>query len=243
MGKLAFHSAPAAFDRRSFLGSAAGVALTACAASALDLLAGPASAKNWRGFVGCIKPRANGSALAQMISMLPEGIGVAPLFLNFVEGTREELQEQLRHLRAEHRLSRSQRCDLIDIEGAPPFMLLGPDGEAKLLRRLEGEVQDRHVHLLAEPGERAAGVEDQEILGVTAFKPDMNKTVRQVFRGLRHRCRRHGRDGRYVQVDRPTSPAEAIYSFIKKTFLQQTGADAIYILGSGFDACCGIDLR
>ena len=31
-------------------------------------------------------------------------------------------------------------------------------------------------------------------------------------------------------------PAEAIYSFIKKKFLEHAGADAIYILGSPLDA-------
>jgi maleate cis-trans isomerase len=31
-------------------------------------------------------------------------------------------------------------------------------------------------------------------------------------------------------------PAEAIYSFIKKKFLEHTGADAVYILGSPLDA-------
>jgi maleate cis-trans isomerase len=31
-------------------------------------------------------------------------------------------------------------------------------------------------------------------------------------------------------------PAEAIYNFIKKKFLQHPGADAVYILGSGLGA-------
>ena len=31
-------------------------------------------------------------------------------------------------------------------------------------------------------------------------------------------------------------PAEAMYSFIKRAFLDHTGADAIYILGSPWDA-------
>jgi maleate cis-trans isomerase len=34
----------------------------------------------------------------------------------------------------------------------------------------------------------------------------------------------------------PDVPADAIYSFIKKKFLEHTGADAIYILGSALDA-------
>jgi hypothetical protein len=40
--------------------------------------------------VGCVKPRANDSALVDMIRLLPVGIGVAPVYLNFAQGTREE---------------------------------------------------------------------------------------------------------------------------------------------------------
>ena len=37
--------------------------------------AGAANAANWRGFVGCIKPSAQGSSLVDMIKLLPDGIG------------------------------------------------------------------------------------------------------------------------------------------------------------------------
>jgi maleate cis-trans isomerase len=235
MGKLAFHSAPAAFDRRSFLGSAAGVALTACAAPALDLLAGPASAKNWRGFVGCIKPRANDSALAEMIRLLPEGIGVAPVYLNFVEGTREELQNSYATYEKNIAYLASQRCDLIDIEGAPPFMLLGPDGEAKLVDGWKEKYKTDMFTSSQNQVNVLRALKIKKILGVTAFKPDMNKTYAKYFEdcgiGV---AAMEGMDVTFKSI--PDVPAEAIYSFIKKTFLRQTGADAIYILGSAFDA-------
>ena len=87
MGGLASHSP---FTRRSFMRSAAGAGLCGAAGSVLDLIAGPASAANYRGVVGDIKPRATDSGLVDMIRLLPEGIGVIPVFLNLSQGTREE---------------------------------------------------------------------------------------------------------------------------------------------------------
>jgi hypothetical protein len=92
MGTLASHSACGIFGRRSLMRGAACAGLCAAAAPALNLLAAPAEASNWRGLVGDIKPRATDSSLVEMIKLLPAGIGVAPVFLNFAEGTREELQ-------------------------------------------------------------------------------------------------------------------------------------------------------
>ncbi len=37
---------------------------------------------SWRGVVGCIKPTLRPGGLEELIRMLPEGIGVLPLFLN-----------------------------------------------------------------------------------------------------------------------------------------------------------------
>jgi hypothetical protein len=91
MGQLALHCASGILGRRSFMCNAACAGLCA-AAPTLSWLAGPARAANWRGVVGCVKPRANDSALADMIRLLPVGIGVAPVYLNFAEATREEFQ-------------------------------------------------------------------------------------------------------------------------------------------------------
>jgi hypothetical protein len=90
MGQHALHCASGFLGRRSFMRSAACAGL--CAAAPLNWLTGPAKAANWRGLVGCVKPRANDSALVDMIRLLPVGIGVAPVYLNFAEATREEFQ-------------------------------------------------------------------------------------------------------------------------------------------------------
>jgi maleate cis-trans isomerase len=68
-----------------------------------------------------------------MIRLLPRGIDVAAVYLNLAEGTREEMQNSYATYEKNVAYLASQRCDIISIEGAPPFMLLGPDEEAKLL--------------------------------------------------------------------------------------------------------------
>ena len=130
MGTLASHSP---FTRRSFMLSAAGAGLCAAASSALNLVAGPANASNYRGVVGDIKPRATDSSLVDMIRLLPEGIGVIPVYLNLTEGTREEYGSSYGTYEKLIAYLAAQKCNVISIEGAPPFMLLGPDGEAKMV--------------------------------------------------------------------------------------------------------------
>ena len=47
---------------------------------------------SWRGVVGCIKPTLRPGGLEELIRILPDGIGVLPLFLNIREGTTEEFK-------------------------------------------------------------------------------------------------------------------------------------------------------
>src|SRR5207247_6708305 len=133
MDKVASHSTGGILERRSFMRGAACAGLCGAAAPALDWLAAPANAATWRGFVGCIKPSARGSSLVDMIRLLPVGIGVAAVYLNLVERSREEFRSSYANYENNVAYLASQRCDTISIEGAPPFMILGPDGEARLV--------------------------------------------------------------------------------------------------------------
>src|SRR3954462_7781332 len=75
------------FTRRFLLKTATGAAM---AGLPLALSAPSAKASNYRGVVGNIKPRATDSSLVDMIRLLPEGIGVIPVYLNLTTGSREE---------------------------------------------------------------------------------------------------------------------------------------------------------
>ena len=217
--------------RRSFLRG------TACAAAApvLDLLAGPAAAGNFRGVVGCIKPRAGDPSLVQMIRMLPPGIGIVPVYLNLAEGTREELSRSYDTYEKNISYLAGVHCDLISMEGAPAFMILGPQGEAQ---KVDGWKQKYKIDMFTSSQNQVnvlRAMKAKKILGITAFGAEMNKSYAKYFEdcgiGV---VAMEGIDVSFKGI--PEVPSDDIYRFIKKQVLAHAGMDAIYILGSGLDA-------
>jgi maleate cis-trans isomerase len=126
-------------------------------------------------------------------------------------------------------------CDLISIEGAPPFMILGPAGEAQ---KVDGWKQKYKLDMFTSSQNQVnvlRAMKIKKILGITAFGADLNKSYAKYFEdcgiGV---VAMEGIDVSFKGI--PDLPSEAIYTFIKKKFLAHTGMDAIYILGSGLDA-------
>lgn len=235
MGELSSRSASGVLGRRSFMRNATCAGLYFAAAPALDFLTAPANASNWRGLVGCIKPRAGDASLSEMIRLLPLGIGVAVVYLNLSEGSREELQNSYVNYEKNIAYLASQHCDTISIEGAPPFMILGPDGEAKLV---DGWGQKYKTDMFTSSQNQInvlRAMKIKKIFGVAPFGPDLTKSYTKYFEdcgiGV---VTMESIDVSFDAI--PDLPSEAIYSLIKKKFLAQTGADAIYILGSSLDA-------
>jgi len=74
----------------------------------------------------------------------------------------------------------------------------------------------------------------KKIFGFTPFGADLNNSYAKYFAdygiGV---LAMEGMDVSYLSL--PDVPPEAIYSLIKKKFLDHMGADAIYILGSPWD--------
>jgi len=226
MGRLA--SLNEMFARRSFLRTTACAALCSIAPAAN---AGP----NWRGLVGCIKPTVNNSSLVEMIRLLPAGIGVVPVFLNYGEGTREEFQNSYANYEKNIAYLASLHCDTISIEGAPPFMILGPDGASKLI---DGWSQKCKIDMFTSSQNQVnvlRAMKIKKILGVTPFGADLNKSYADYFEasgiGV---VAMEGIEVAFRAIQ--DVPSEVIYSFIKKKFLEYRGGDAIYILGSPLDA-------
>ena len=207
----------------------------AASAAALAALVPPALAANFRGVVGCLKPRAGDPSLADMIRMLPRGIGIIPAYLDLQEGTREELSNAFPIYEKNIDYLAKHHCDLISIEGAPPFMLLGPEGETKLV---EGWKQKYKTDMFTSSQNQVnvlRALKIKKILGITAFKDDLNKSYAKYFEdcgiGV---VAMAGIDVAFANI--PEVPAESIYKFIKQQVLKTKGIDGIYILGSGLDA-------
>jgi maleate cis-trans isomerase len=221
--------------RRSFLRGAGRATLTVAAAPALSLLGGAAPVPNARRVVGCIKPRPESTSLTELKQLLPSEIELVPLYLNVAYGTREEFSNAFpiyeRHLTT----LAAQRCDLISIEGAPPFMLIGREAETRMVdawKRKYGidmfTSAQNQVNVL-----RAIGA--SRILGITSFGADINRSYAKYFEdsGITV-VAMEGMDVPFGSISE--TPPETIYSFISTKFRERRGVEAIYILGSGMRA-------
>src|SRR5437660_5015443 len=92
---------------------------------------------SWRGVVGMINPTMRPGVTEEVIRLLPEGIGLIPLFLNVRRGTRDEFDKMMPAYETQVALLAEQACDLIHPVGAPPFMVLGRKAETKLVASWE----------------------------------------------------------------------------------------------------------
>jgi maleate isomerase len=188
---------------------------------------------SWRGVVGMINPTMRPGVTEEVIRLLPEGIGLIPLFLNVRRGTEDEFEtmmpayEKLVAVLAEH------GCDLIHPHGAPPFMVQGRKREAEIVKRWEKKyktpimtVAQNHVNALN-------AFRAKSIVGATYFPPKLNAVFTKYFRDAGFTVR--SMDGIDVPFDKVQELAsQQVYAHIKKSFLKAKGADAIYMLGSGW---------
>ncbi len=91
----------------------------------------------WRGMVGIIKPTKGSGSLVELIKMLPDGIGVIPLFNNVRHGKIEEFQQAIPAYEEKIAELADDKVDLIHPAGTPPFMLLGYKSEAEIIAKWE----------------------------------------------------------------------------------------------------------
>ena len=196
---------------------------------------------SWRGMIGCIKPTMRPGSLEELIRMLPEGIGVIPLFLEVKRGTQEELTNAVNAFEPLIAKLAEQGVDIVLPEGAPPFMLLGQKGEAELVAKWEKTYKTQvftsgtnHTRAL-----RALGV--KRFVGASYFGGKINDVFARYFVDAGFDVL--GMEGIDVDFDdvNKLSP-ENVYAHIKKVFLKHRGAEAIYLLGSGWRVLPVIDL-
>jgi maleate cis-trans isomerase len=196
---------------------------------------------SWRGVLGCIKPTMRPGSLEELIRMLPEGIGVIPLFLNIREGTTSEFKRAVTPYEPLIAQLAESGCDLVHPEGAPPFMLLGHKGEAELLRKWEKTYKvplftsgTNHVRALK-------ALKARRFVGATYFGGPINDLFGKYF--VEAGFDVLGMEGiatPFEQIGQMSS--EQVYAHVKQAFLKHRGAEAIYLLGSGWRVLPVIDL-
>ena len=184
------------------------------------------------GVVGLVNPTMRPGPTEELIRLLPEGIGVIPLFLNIREGTRAEFKRIVARYEPPVRLL-AEDCDLIHLIGAPPFMVLGRDTETKLVARWQKKyrrpiftVPQNHVAALK-------ALKARSIVGATYFPAKLNAIFAGYMRDAGFAVR--GMDGIDVPFEKVQElPSKRIYDHIRRSFRKHGGANAIYMLGSGW---------
>jgi len=189
---------------------------------------------SWRGVVGVIKPTLRPGSLEELIRILPEGIGVIPLFLDIKKGTKEEFDRGITQFEPLMAQLAEAKVDLLHPEGAPPFMMLGHKGEAKLIASWEKRYKipvftsgTNHVRAL-----KALGI--KRFVGASYFTGAINNVFAQYFTDAGFDVL--GMEGISVPFDQVGHlSSEVVYAHVKKAFLKHRDkAQGIYLLGSGW---------
>jgi maleate cis-trans isomerase len=187
----------------------------------------------WRGTVGVIKPTLRPGGLEEFIRLLPDGIGVLPLFVNIRRGTVDEFQDVLPAVEAKVAELAEAGVDLIHPEGAPPFMVHGLAGERAIVQRWE---QQYGVPIVTAPMtqvEAMAALGLRRIVGVTYFTGEINDTFARYFADAGFEVL--GMDGINVPFqDVGRLSSHEVYAHTRAAFLRHEHVDGLYMLGSGW---------
>jgi maleate isomerase len=189
--------------------------------------------QSWRGDVATISPTQRPGNVEEYIRLLPEGIGVMTAHLDMRRGTSDEFRSQVDAYEAKIKELALRKPDVIFPAGAPPFMVHGRKGEAKIVSGWEkkykvavstsGQYQVRALKTL--------GI--KSIVGASYFPDKMNKIFASYFTEAGFKVK--AMDGMDVAFDKVQDlDSRLVYAHIKKSFLRNKGADAIYMLGSGW---------
>ncbi|MGH7852397.1 MAG: maleate cis-trans isomerase family protein [Candidatus Binatia bacterium] len=188
---------------------------------------------SWRGVVGCVKPTHRPGSLEEFIRLLPEGIGVVPVYLNFQRGTEDEFRAALNAVHEKVAELAKEGVDLIHPEGAPPFMAHGFNGEAKIVKEWESEFKIPIVTAGQTQVEALRALGIKKFVGVTYFTGSINDMFTKYFHEAGFNVlAMEGMEVAFADVGRLASTE--IYAHTRRAFLRNPGADGIYMLGTGW---------
>jgi maleate cis-trans isomerase len=188
---------------------------------------------SWRGVVGVVKPTHRPGSLEEFIRLLPEGIGVVPVYLNFKRGTEDEFRAALNAVEEKVAELAQEGVDLIHPEGAPPFMVQGYKGEEKLIKDWEAKYKVPMVTAAQTQVEALRALNIKKFVGVTYFVNSVNDITTRYFQEAGFDVlAMEGMPVAFEDVGRLAS--QEIYAHTRKAFLKHQNADGIYMLGTGW---------
>ncbi len=186
----------------------------------------------WRGVVGMVRPTRRPGTLEELIRLLPEGIGIVPLLLNFKAGSNAEFEKSIPLYERFVAELAEQGVDLIMLSGAPPFMLLGPEGEDRLTREWEQRYQ---APVVTDPQMQVAGLRAMKIrqfIGAS-YSALQNQIVLDYMATGRLAIRFDGADRCAVRPGRARFRRDPVRAR-QEVVSNPPGADGIYIQGGGW---------
>jgi len=183
--------------------------------------------------VGLIKPTLRPGSLEELIRLLPEGIGVIPLFVGIQRGTEDEFREVMPAYEAKVAELVGLKVDLIHPEGGPPFMMHGYEGEQEIVKQWEEKYNVPIVTAGMTQVEALRALGLRRIVGVTYFSGEINDTFSRYFAEAGFDvAAMEGIPVSFEDVGRLSW--QEVYAHTKKAFLNFPKADGIYMLGSGW---------
>jgi maleate cis-trans isomerase len=194
----------------------------------------------WRGVVGMVRPTRRPGTLEELIRILPEGIGIVPLLLNFKAGNNAEFLESIPLYEAFAQELSDQNVDMIMLTGAPPFMQLGPEKEAGLIRSWEKKFK---TPVVTDPQMQVAALRAMKIkkfIGAS-YSALQNEIVLNYMR-------QSGFDVLSMEpIDVPFDQVaqisvETLYAHLKRLYRKHRSADGIYIQGGGWQTARVVEL-
>ena len=185
---------------------------------------------SWRGTVGIVRPTLRTGGFEDLVRMLPEGIGVIPLFADVREGSEKEFKTVLDRYKKKVAKLAEVGCDVINPSGAPPFMVLGYAKEQALIRAWEKKYRTRIFTSGTSHIDALRALKVKRFIGATYFRGDINRIYAKYFADAGLDCL--DMVGMDVDFDKAQDlSSQQVYAFIKQAFLARRGAQAIYMLG------------
>jgi maleate isomerase len=188
---------------------------------------------SWRGVVGVVKPTHRPGSLEEFIRLLPEGIGVVPVYLNFKRGTEDEFRAALNAVEQKVAELAEEGVDLIHPEGAPPFMIQGYKGEEKIIKDWEAKYKIPMVTAAQTQVEALRALNIRKFVGVTYLVGTLNDTATRYFQEAGFDVL--GMEAMSVAFeDVGRLASHEIYAHTRKAFLDNPSAEGVYMLGTGW---------
>src|SRR6476659_6954585 len=180
-----------------------------------------------------IYPTMRPGAAAAVIRLLPAGLALLPLVLTVRRGTTDEFETLMPAYEELIAVLAESGCDLIHPHGAPPFMVQGRRREAEIIKGWEKKYRTPIMSVAQNHVNALRTLKAKTIFGATYFPPKLNAIFAKYFRDAGFTVR--GMEGVEVAFDKVQElSSHQVYAHIKRNFLKAKGADAIYMLGSGW---------